>query len=316
MQVAARTGAATLRQENYIPGFDWVRLFGSILVVVSHCGFFDFFKSSFYSVYLLFNGIVPVFFLMAGYLIAERLGDRGYVLGYLKKYALLYLGASMLRILPHAASGLFLRGDFSLRELLTVLALLPFKNVYVSAFWFLPALIYGVAVNALLRSRPGALNAVCVLCAAVMVAHALSGCLTVQYPARNIAKGIVYLRLGILRRERRLPLWPVAAALAVLGPFELLVRYLDLAVIALSLLTFEGVLRLKGGFLHPRHLQISIFSMLNYFLHPFWQVLLGYFTDLGKVPVLLIILAVNTLLTPLLCACIQKTKQRKQDDGL
>ena len=315
MPTAATAGAAQLRREDYIPGFDWVRLIGSILVVASHCGIFDFFKTSVYPVYLLLNGVVPAFFLMAGYLIAGKLGDRGYVLRYVRKYALLYLASSLLRILLHVFSGLFLRDNFSLRELLTALALLPFKNVYVSALWFMPALIYGVLVNALLRDRPGLLNAVCVLCAAVIVAHALSGRLNVQYPVRNIAKGILYLRLGVLRREKPLPLWPIAAALAVLAPFELLVRYLDLGVIALSLLVFEGILRLKGGFLRPWRLQIAVFSMLNYFLHPLAQVFLAHFTDFGAGGVLLTILAVHALLTPPLCACIQKMKQRSQPNG-
>ena len=306
MSTAAAAGASVPRREDYIPGFDWVRLVGSIVVVMSHCGYFDLIKFNAASLYLLLNNVVPVFFLMAGYLIAEKLGDRHYVAGYIKKYALLYLALNLLRIAMYAANHLLIGHDFDVLYILRVLALLPVQSVMLIPLWFIPALVWGVLVNALLYRRPKILQIVCVLCLAVLIAHALAGYTTAYYPGRNIAKGILYVRLGVLRREKKLSLLPLILIAAALTVFELLVTYLDLAVIALSLVTFEFILRIKGQFLRPYHRQISVFSILTYFMHPLELAILGHFFAFSTYARLPIILVGNALLTPLICRFLRK----------
>ena len=316
MSTAAATGTSTLRKESYIPGFDWVRLVGSCLVVVSHCGFFDRFIKSATTVYLLFSNLVPVFFLMAGWLIAEKLDDRDYVARYVKKYGGIYLAVCLLRIGLYVANHLLILRDLDLLNVLKALTFLPFNCAFDLTLWFVPALIYGVLVCAMLRRRPKLMLVLCVLCAAVIVFHTLTGRFTGKYPARGIARGILYVYLGVRRREKTFPLWPIAAAAAILAAFELLVCCLDLAAIPLSLLVFEGILRLKGGFLYSYHRQISIFSMLNYFLHRLEQLLLNYFIPLSHLGVLLVILAANALLTAPLCSFLRRAQQRKHANGL
>lgn len=306
MSTAAAAGASVPRREDYIPGFDWVRLVGSIVVVMSHCGYYDLIKFNAASLYLLLNNVVPVFFLMAGYLIAEKLGDRHYVAGYIKKYALLYLALNLLRIALYAGNHLLIGHDFDLSKVLHALAVLPFNSTMLVPLWFIPALVWGVLVNALLYRRPKLLQLVCVLCLAVLLAHALAGYTTAYYPGRNIAKGILYVRLGVLRREKKTPLLPLILIAAALTVFELLVTYLDLAVIALSLVAFEFILRIKGQFLRPYHRQISVFSILTYFLHPLEQVLLGHFFSINRYAALPVILVGNALLTPLICRFLRK----------
>ena len=310
-----------MRRENYIPGFDWVRLLGSILVVVSHLGLLEPLRSlAGDTLYQLLSAVVPVFFLMAGYLIAGKLDDRAYVVRYVKKYGGFYLAVSLLLIAAHAFGTLYLYRRIDLSALLAALAQLPFKCVYNSTFWFIPALLYGVAVNALLNRKPRALRAVCAVCLIAIALRALTGKSHPLYPvfsvARSVAKGVVYVRLGVLRRERTLPLPLIAAAAVLLGAFELTVAYLDLAVIALSLLLFEGVLHLGGRFLRPRHRQISVFSVLNFFLQIFERKLLAFLFHLRPIAILPLILAGNALLALLLCRGIQIKQQRKQNNGL
>ncbi len=90
--------------------------------------------------------------------------------------------------------------------------------------------------------------------------------------------------------------------------FEFFVCPLNITSVLLSVALFFWVRQLPGQFLYPYHRQISIFSVLVYFLHMFELWLFRFITDSTVVSFLLVII-LNLVLTAVVVNVRRMTRE-------
>jgi len=137
----------------YYPGFDWMRIFGSILVAASHIVILPLVQSIFpgFKNYIYFFDLILIFYMMSGVLLFHsmnrRKDPRKYVRGYVLKYALLYYAVSIAGKIwdfaSYAAAGIAV----SAKSFLVEVVLLPFVGNKQYQLWFIPPLLAGVLVT-------------------------------------------------------------------------------------------------------------------------------------------------------------------------
>ena len=162
-----------MRESSYIPGFDWVRIIGSILVAVTHCGVFMYFYNNTSQFYQLFSLLIPVFFIMSGYL-RERSFSRQAVYSQVLKYGAIYLAVNSLAVIYTHINALAHFGEFSWTGLIVNL----FKGFVCRSddayqLWFIPALLYPMLLNAFLDKKGRRI--VIVISATLIIAREIIG---------------------------------------------------------------------------------------------------------------------------------------------
>ena len=320
-----------MRESSYIPGFDWVRIIGSILVAVTHCGVFMYFYNNTSQFYQLFSLLIPVFFIMSGYL-RERSFSRQAVYSQVLKYGAIYLAVNSLAVIYTHINALARFGEFSWTGLIVNL----FKGFVCRSddayqLWFIPALLYPMLLNAFLDKKGRRI--VIVISAALIIAKEIIGNDVLEEEIGNVLSslpiigkifyaqelsrmwrhllaGSLYTTIGFEIDSWRLkPLALILSAIPV-AFLEFHTGHIVISPFLLSIALFLIVKKLPGHFMYPYHAAISLFSGMLYFLHRFEYIFIrGFITDSISLTILLII-AFNLVVTIVVFLFINKGKER------
>ena len=306
-----------MQEEKYIPGFDWVRIIGPLLVVLSHYGVFDGFVTS-HSYASMFKALVPVFFIMSGYL-SGRSFSRERIWKKVVKYCLVYMLMGVCaQLYMHLAdvpvNGYFSYTGFFVNSVKCLVT--PAGITY--QLWFIPCLLYPTLLNACLdgKSRRYVIAAAALLSVlftaigkdAVVafyekVTDAMPILLKVTSPTEmrivttRYVSGFLFTTIGFALASTELRPSRLLLVLIPAAAFELGVFDLGVTSIVLPLLVFYIVKRLPGRFLYPYHRQISLFALTMFFLHLTEKQLVIRFITENIFWNLVIITAVNLLIT-------------------
>ena len=241
------------------------------------------------SLYKLFSLVVPVFFIMSGFLCGRGFSKER-VFRQVKRYGIIYLAIEFIlvlwfRILVCQESGYFNWPRFGVEFLKSFVCYHKF-GVHL---WFMPALLYPMLLNAYLDSRKRRI--VIAVAAAIAVFNSFGIGLILSGFERLIALcppvgkvftpvelermwgqytlGLLFTTIGFdIANWKIKPVYYLLAAIPF-AVFELTVHYLGVGAILLSIALFYGVKALPGKFMYPYHLEISLFSGAMYFLHMF-----------------------------------------------
>ncbi len=306
-----------MKKSNYIPGFDWVRIVGSILVVLTHHGLFAYIEESYHALYMLLSGVVPIFFIMSGYLSGRHFSRRR-ILKQVIKYGAVYMFIETgivlyMHLCDRVTFGWFSWVGFIVYSLKCLIKFHPWTH----QLWFIPALLYSMIINAFLKGK-GRKIAIAVS-ALLMVFYTLVGgdywislyegilghlpLFGMVFKANEIHQIIWFFIFGFLFTTigfelPNMDLKPVRL-LAIAGPlalFELLVKYLGAARILLSVALFCGVKKLPGKFLYKYHTEISVFSGTMFFMHTLEQRFIWAFISDNRAVSILLIISTHLLL--------------------
>ena len=326
-----------MQKERYVPGFDLIRLFGSILVVINHYNAFVSVTEAHRQIVGVISVLIPVFFIMSGYL-CGRSFSKERVKKQVIKYGSIYLAIEVGLVLYAHIADLIKYGSFSFTGFaVNSLKCLVSRCDLSPQLWFIPALLYPMILNAYLnkRSRKIVIAAAAALLLACEIAG--EGGVTALFEKfiRNVpltgrvftanelslttsryAVGLLFTTIGFdIVSWKIKPLYLIAAVIPT-ALFEIFVRYIGISSIILSVLFFYAVKKLPGKFIYPFHTQISIFAGLNFFLHMIEKLII--FNLITKsVPLnLLIIFAVNTLLTAAATFIIKRRRKKSENGAL
>lgn len=325
-----------IQKNTYVPGFDWVKLFGSLLVAFSHLclgGITERLLSP--KMIALLGELIPVFFVIAGYLMYQSVTKKPkpyrYMLVYIMKYGSAFLLLSLVSIISAYVKAYLSVGQFAYKSFLVELVFLPFLRVYTKQLWFIPPLLLGIAVNvpAWLNGKERLLLWCLAPLALLVMALSICGHYLLSIPliagitqweafpcgaefCMTATRGLSYVYLGILFakhrcRVQKIRLLPVLLiASAITGLELLLLRVISsaehsnygmmLTVVIWSGILFLMILRIRGAGLSRFHSAITLFSGLTYFLHYFEEALLRPWLES---PILIFVLAclLNAILT-------------------
>ena len=87
-----------MKEADYVPGFDWLRIIGSIIIVLAHNGLLLPLLYSHFSIYRLISFVVPAFFITSGALCARGFSKER-VFRQVVRYGSIYLAISLCLIL-------------------------------------------------------------------------------------------------------------------------------------------------------------------------------------------------------------------------
>lgn len=323
-----------MQAEKFIPGFDWFRIVGCILVAATHYGFFRYFYDNYNSLYLILSEGVPVFFIISGYLCGREF-SRQRAIKHAVRYGIIYFVLEIsIQILYFARLSLQ-TGEIHLLDFLAnvvrCFVLETSKMNLLRQLWFLHALICSLVLNAFMtpRTRRFVLAAVFIL--RIALAQIGDERITLFYEhilaalplrwhiihAEELTKTLGRFLTGFLFTTIGFDIktWHVKVAHLLLlslpfAVFEAFVYPLNLTVVFLSIALFFWLKQLQGQFLYPYHTQISLFSVLMYFLHMAEKKIFSFFTDSAILSFLLVIL-VNLMLTAAVCCLRVKAVKPK-----
>lgn len=321
---------------RYIPGFDWVKLLGSILIVLSHFYLYGIaHKVVDVQIIALLGEVVPVFFMISGYLmyrsVTKSSKPYGYVLRYILKYGSVYFVLSFFSV-----AGVYLQiyqeTDYLMvKSFLVDLCTLPFHQPFMTQLWFIPPLLLGVLINApiWLKEKEKAFLWVLIPFVLSVIFFRVYGSQLprnqalykitqwsifpeISYFFPQLARGVLFVYIGMFFAKHHKVCETIRISyfllpFAILSFLELqLVRaygsselsnlWLTVSVILWSSLMFLAILRIKGDSLRKHHDFITIFSGITYFFH----ILEGKLMDSWIPHPLLVFLAVvvlNSLIT-------------------
>ena len=315
--------------EKYVPGFDWVRLIGSILVVLTHFGFFEQAYAASPIRYRMFAVLVPVFFMMSGFLRKNHFSKK-LVFKQVIKYWVIYLAIDYFTVLYTHYMLWRATGEFDFARVAGYLLKgLVCNYGHSIQLWFIPALIYPMLLNAFLNDKT---RKIVIAVAAVLLVFsssmgderlsnwlnemlssfpAINGDITGQGLAtrsRRALTGLLFTTVGFdIDTWKVKPEWLILAAVAF-GIIEFSTCYLGVAAILLSILCFYLVKWLPGQFLCPYHMEISLFSCLMFFMHIFEKDLFHHITD--SLPLnFFLILVFNLVITFAVSSLIRSKRQ-------
>ena len=323
-----------LSKEKYIPGFDWFRIIGSILVAAAHQGFFVLYYEQFPRAYRVLSTGVPVFFIMSGYLSGREYSVERLIRQILR-YGIPYLVIEFTMEVVHFSKLYFETGEAHYLGFLANLArcfVLDNNELgFTGPLWFILALVYALLLNALVAPKYRKILIVSLLTLCTIVTFI--GEETVLAGAAHVLE--LFPLLGRVFHAEELPrilnrfltgalfttigfdiaswkLKPICYFIigVLFGIFEISVCYLNLAVVFLSIALFFGIRALPGQVLRPFHMDISLFSVLMFFLHILeGQMIYQYCTENAQLCFLLI-LAINLLLAVLITSIIRIRQSR------
>lgn len=317
-----------MTRKNYIPGFDWVRLIGSTLVMASHCGAFQYYSDHYPVLVSILSTFVPVFFLMSGYLSGRRFSKER-----IKKQVIKYGSIYMLveiAVHLHVYFEAFLKtGHFDFAHFaLRILKRLVYRSVYSGHLWFMPVLLYSLIINAFLNSKKRrALIAVSlvllilirvddgkVLLAACEKLRSVSPLLegesynnSLLSIVQDYLTGLIYTTTGFELVNRRIKATHLLLLLLPSVLFDLTVKYTGVSTLLLSILIFLLVKKLPGSFLFPYHTENSIYAGVTYFLHIVEKSMINHVSNSIFLNILAIT-AFNLLITAIASVWLRKRK--------
>lgn len=320
-----------MRESGYIPGFDWVRIIGSILVAMTHCGVFMYFYNNTSQLYQLFSILIPVFFIMSGYL-RERSFSRKAVYSQVLKYGTIYLAVNSLAVIYVHINAFVHFGEFSWTGLIVNM----FKGFVCRCedayqLWFIPALLYPMLLNAFLDKKGRRI--VIVISAALIIAtemignEALNGEIDnflASLPLigkifyayellgmwRHLLIGTLYTTIGFDIDSWRLKPLPLILSAIPVAFLEFHTGHIVISPFLLSLTLFLVVKKLPGHFMYPYHAEISLFSGMMYFLHIFEYIFIKRFITNSIPLTVLLIIVFNLVVTVVVFHFINKGKER------
>ena len=139
--------------KEYISGFDWVKLLGSVLIAAFHVWLYyvvirDNWTIKKVVVYLF--GVVLLFFMMSGYLmygsLKRKKNPAKYLFQYILKYSICYVCAYLLYYIPIYADIYRKTGIFMWKDMLFVIVTSPVRTNALYHLWFIPPLLCGVLI--------------------------------------------------------------------------------------------------------------------------------------------------------------------------
>jgi len=307
-----------MKESQFIPGFDWMRIFGSILVVLTHYGVFDNNLAGIPPLFMMLFFTVLTFFIMSGYLASAGF-SRERVFKQVIKYGSIYLAISFLlvlygRIMVCVVDG----GQFKVHRLiLNFLKCFVHRNQLSGQLWFILALLYPMLLNAFLDGK--ARRIVIAIGAVFFILNESAGfaitgvCtrLTASFPlitkvftASELAyvwsrlwTGLLFTTIGFdIGSWRIKPVYLLLAAVPF-AALDLWVHYTGITAILLSIAFFYWLKGLPGRFLYPYHFEISMFAGLMYFLHMIEKLMLDYFVPENALVKILYTIGFNLAIT-------------------
>jgi hypothetical protein len=319
-----------MKEAQFIPGFDWLRIIGSILVVVTHYAVFNQVYVDHPLVYRMLSFMIPAFFIMSGYLGSVGF-SRKRVFKQVIKYGAIYLAISFLlvlygRIMVCVVDG----GQFKVHRLvINFLKCFVYHNPLSMHLWFIPALLYPMILNAFLDGK--ARRIVIAIGAAVVILNESAGLdtitgfftrVTADFPLvtkmftaseltslwRRLWTGLLFTTIGFdIGTWRIKPVFILLAAVPF-AALDLWVHYTGITAILLSIAFFYWLKGLPGRFLYPYHFEISVFAGLMYFLHMIEKLLLDYSVPGNTLVKILYTIGINLVIT-LVISCLYRRKK-------
>lgn len=319
-----------MKESQYIPGFDWVRIFGSILVVAAHLPFPHRLAAASPSASRVFSFLIPVFFIMSGFL-SSRGFSKERVFRKVLKYGAIYLAIQFFLVFYTHTAEVFRCGQFSTSRLgIDLLKSFIFRHQYARQLWFIPALLYPTLLNAYLNSRKRriliAVTTILLILTELVgtnrflqfyeALRATAPWLGSMFEAWELYHihshaliGLLFTTIGFdIDTWRVKPGYLLAAAIPM-AVFELSVQYLGVASILLSTALFCLIKSLPGRFMFPYHTEISVFAGTMYFLHLFVIILLQKSAVMDPTTNIVIVISFSILITLSVSPLIQKMKR-------
>ncbi len=310
-------------EKKYIPGFDWFKIVGCVLVVAFHVGYFRYFATGFNSPHKIIYAVIPVFFIISGYLCGRNYSRERTVrqaIRYGIPYFVIEFGVVIVRfILIYIRTGRFSPFLF-LVHILSCFIVSDSVYGWTLQLWFILMLVYALMINAFVP--PGKrryLIAVFVLLRMLLVlgdksisqffeqvlsAFPMIGqAFRVEKLAADMLKALDRFLTGVLFTTIGFEIvsWPARPGFYLLPAlpfalFEAFVCRLNIASTLLAVALFFWVRQLPGQFLYPYHAQISVFSVIMFFSHMLEIRILRLFID-GKAVRFLLVIIINLVLT-------------------
>lgn len=320
-----------MRESGYIPGFDWVRIIGSILVAMTHCGVFMYFYNNTSQLYQLFSILIPVFFIMSGYL-RKRSFSRKAVYSQVLKYGTIYLAINSLAVIYSHINAFVHFGEFSWTGLIVnILKGFVCRCEDAYQLWFIPALLYPMLLNAFLDKKGRRI--VIVISAAFIIATEIIGNDVLEGEIerilsflpligkifyahellgmwRHLLIGTLYTTIGFDIDSWRLKPLPLILSAIPVAFLEFHTGHIVISPFLLSLTLFLVVKKLPGHFMYPYHAEISLFSGMMYFLHIFEYIFIKRFITNSIPLTVLLIIVFNLVVTIVVFHFINIGKER------
>lgn len=308
---------------------------GCIIVAASHYGFFQFFTENYRTLFRGLSGVVPVFFIISGYLCGREFSVKR-VLRQAYKYGVVYLIIEIGMEIIYFTKIFFKTGEIHFPGFIAnVLRCFVMDNNemgWTGQLWFLLVLTYSLILNAFFppKSRRAVIAAVLSLRVALALfeGEAVTAFFelllkTVPLVGRvihveetnwilvNFLTGLLFTTIGFdikTWRVRPISFFLIALPFSVFG---VLTHHPGIVAAFLSIAHFYWIKQLPGRFLRPYHAQISLFSVLMYFLHMLEKQIFGIFTDNALLSFVLVII-LNLLLTALITGIKRITASTKR----
>jgi len=322
----------SIAKGNYIPGFDWFRIIGSILVVATHLSFFRYFLDNMNTAYKVLSEGIPVFFIISGYL-AGRQFSKKRIFGQIIRYGIPYLvivsGVQVLSFIR-----VYMKtGEAHFQDLITniLCCFMTVHTGYIVALWFIRVLIFAFLLNIWMTPNIRKIAIILLIVLRTIFVFLGADTMTAEstgllerfslwgrvLEAEDVYRGLNHFLTGLLFTTvgfdittwKAKPIHMLIVGL-LFAMFEVFVCYLNIAVVFLSIALFYGIKELPGQFLRPFHMEISLFSVFMYFLHMFEK---GAFYRCGvknRVISFALIIITNALLTFLTAYVIKNRGKR------
>ena len=302
-----------MKEADYVPGFDWLRIIGSIIIVLAHNGLLLPLLYSHFSIYRLISFVVPAFFITSGALCARGFSKER-VFRQVVRYGSIYLAISLCLILYVQ----FKSGHFQLSAVLAGLLKSLVCRHYLSVqLWFIPALLYPMILNAFLngKSRKAVIAATAILLVVKesigdenllpVLERFLSSLpekwrvISAQGMNRigwHILVGLLYTTIGFDIATWKVRPVHLLPAVIPLTAFDLAVHYTGITCILLSILFYWLLERLPGKKMYPYHMEITYFAGTMYFLHFIERYFIIRFITWHTPAIILLTIAINLFL--------------------
>lgn len=294
-----------MKQETrkYFPGFDWVKLIGSSLVVMSHA-FLDSAIVGVLGVSLLvfFNAAILNMFIISGFLMYKGLpkkqNPQKYLWSYSAKYLMLLYVISTPLYLYHFARDIVRSGSWNFGTLALDLLKAPLRgfNLF-TQLWFLLPLAVGVIIcgYAYLKGKQETLWKV-ILCLMPFTIGfiAYNKCIPGGYKlfeanyylvinVVTLYLGVLFVSIGMRAAEHQEAFlqwkwWKLLPLFLVVAVAEAYIEFImprgtranniiNMTSVYVSTVIFWGAMQIKSDVLRPYHGFVTLYSGINYFLH-------------------------------------------------
>ncbi len=337
-------------KREYIPGFDWIKLFGSIMIAFFHIVLSKRIQLIIAPKYQqLFDNVVPAFFLMAGFLMYQSITRRKTPYTYLKKYVCKYLSFYylvnlvffiVLYTLVYFRTGIFMYKDF-----IYAYATLPLYNHYLYELWFIWPLLIGITISVWIFTNGWETKCIIpffILYAIASIFIMYNAKLPLPESVRNfletsqgkmvyknintfVGKGIPFTFAGMWISKYKERFFAIKwSKILTVTSICILVEYSALFLLnpdaqilnesisyfLVCLIVFRFILSIKGNALQPFHREVTVFSVITYFFHISENYYLKELGITNDLGRFAILMLINVLIMFIVCN-IRNKKQRQ-----